>query len=131
MAKSKKKKDDKEVFWKIIFPGLLFLLAIIAYAAVPRVNQFFFEISAGWLGLVILLALGALLFLWYSKLYNMSRKAKFYVISVILFTIFCIWTLANHEVIFTALEDTLGVWGMSGVLLALCLALLIVMKILF
>ena len=41
-----KKKNDKDVFWKIIFPGLLFLLAIIAYAAVPRVNAFFFEISA-------------------------------------------------------------------------------------
>lgn len=125
-----KKKNDKDVFWKIIFPGLLFLLAIIAYAAVPRVNAFFFEISAGWLGLVILLALGALLYLWYSKLYRMSRKAKFYVISVILFTIFCIWMLANHEVVFTTLEDTLGVWGMSGVLLVLCIALIIVMKIL-
>ena len=126
-----KKKKDNGVFWKVIFPALLFIVALIAYLAVPAVNAFFFRISAGWLGLVVLLALGALLFLWYNKLYHLEGRTLFYVISVILFTIFCIWMIANHEVIFAALEAALGTWGMIGVLIVFCIVLYIVMKILF
>lgn len=131
MVNKKKKKDDKEVFWKIIFPGLLFLVAIIAYLAIPSINAFFFRISAGWLGLLVLLALGALLFLWYNKLYHLEGKTLFYVICVILFTVFCIWMIANHEMIFALLEATLGTWGMIGVLIVFCIGLYIVMRILF
>jgi hypothetical protein len=126
-----KKKNDNEVFWKVIFPALIFIVALIAYLAVPSVNAFFFKISAGWLGLVILLGLGALLFLWYNMLYHLKGKTLLYVIGVILFTIFCIWMIANHELVFSALEAALGTWGMIGTLIVFCIILYVVMQILF
>lgn len=128
---AKNKKEEKAVFWKFIFPILLFIAALLAYLAVPAINAFFFHISAGWLGLSILLGLGILLFFWYNTLYHLRGRALLYVIGVILFTVFCVWMLANREMVFTALEATLGTWGMIGALVVLCIVLYVVMQILF
>ena len=45
--------------------------------------------------------------------------------------VFCIWALINWNEFTTMLENHLGVWGMSGIVLAIALVVWICMKILF
>lgn len=83
------------------------------------------------LSALIIGAIGALLTLYFVVFLHHRGKALVYTIMLILFTGFCIWALINWNEFTTMLENHLGVWGMSGIVLAIALVVWICMKILF
>ena len=127
----KKDRTGESAFWKFVFPIILVFIGVITFFAVPVVNAMFLKLASGGKGLLYLLAFGGVLFLYYYMIYRQEWKTLRYILAVILFTVFCIWALANKDAIFYFLESNLGSWGMSGVLLIFCLVFYIVMRRLF
>ena len=72
------------------------------------------------LSALIIGAVGLLLTAWFIGVMGYRGKALVYGILVILFTGFCIWCIINWSELTALLENSLGTWGMIGVLLVLC-----------
>lgn len=82
------------------------------------------------LSALIIGAVGLLLTAWFIGVMGYRGKALVYGILVILFTGFCIWCIINWSEFTALLENSLGTWGMVGVLLAICLLVWLGMKFL-
>ena len=82
------------------------------------------------LSALIIGSVGILLTAWFIVVMGYRGKALIYGILVILFTGFCIWCIINWSEFTALLENTLGTWGMIGVLLAICLFVWIGMQFL-
>lgn len=122
MAKKYNKKKVEGVFWKYFFPFILALAGVITYLAAPQFISFGLKVSQGILGLMVLGSIALLLWAHFFFVMKIRGKTMLYCIAVILFTMMCIWLLANREMVFSWMDQTLGVWGTTGVLLVFCLA---------
>ncbi len=106
---------------KYLLPVAIIVVAVLLYLFIPSINAWVLRMSRGWQGALYLTGAGVLLAIYYAWVMRFRGRALAYAIGVILFTVICIWLLANWEWFTTMLETNLGTWGMIGVLLALCL----------
>lgn len=83
------------------------------------------------LSALIISAIGLLLTAFFIGIVGYRGKALIYCIAVILFTGFCIWAIINWDAFTAFLQDRLGVWGMSGVVLLIALVVWLCIHILF
>ncbi len=83
------------------------------------------------LSALIIAAVGLLLLTYFIGVLGYRGKALVYAIMVILFTGFCIWGVINMNEFSDFLKEHLGVWGMSGILLLIALAVWLCMHFLF
>ena len=83
------------------------------------------------LSALIIGAIGLLLLLYFIVFMGYRGKALVYAIMVILFTGFCIWGIINWDEFTALLENNLGVWGMSGIVLGIALIVWLCMHFLF
>ncbi len=103
-----------------LLPIAIVIVAVVLYIFIPAIQEWVLRMSEGWKGALVLLAAGVLLGGYYVVVMGFRGRAMRYAIAVIIFTMVCIWLIANWEWFTTLLESHLGVWGMSGVLLLLC-----------
>ena len=116
------KKKDEGMFWKYVFPFLLVIIGVVTYLVAPSFIAFGLKISKGLLGLLVLGSLAALLSGYFILVLKVRGKTLFYCIAVTIFTMMCIWLLANHQMVFDYLDTHLGTWGSTGIILLFCLA---------
>lgn len=103
-----KKKDERQVML-VLTSVCLALLGIVVIAIVPRVQQFFLRLFTGGMGLVYLLAAGALLTGWFLIL-GFRGKALRYALFILVFTLLCIWLAINLDLVWNSMVHTLGLW---------------------
>ena len=80
---------------------------------------------------VLVIIAGIALFFYFWKGRGFTGKGLRYAIAVIIFTAIALIGLINHEFIFAFLENHLGTWGTTGVLLVFCAIFGLAMYILF
>ena len=103
-----KKKSERQALL-ILVSACLALLGIVVVACVPRVQDFLLRILSGGMGLVYLLAAGALLTGWLLIL-GLHGKALRYALLILIFTILCIWLVINFDLVWNSMVHTLGLW---------------------
>jgi hypothetical protein len=103
-----KKKSERQAIL-ILGSACLALLGIVVVACVPRVQVFLLRILSGGMGLVYLLAAGALLTGWLLIL-GFRGKALRYALLILIFTILCIWLVINFDLVWNSMVHTLGLW---------------------
>lgn len=116
---------------KYIIPVGIVIIAVLLYFFIPAINDWVIRMSKGWKGVLILGGAGVVLAVYYAVMMGFRGRVLGYAIAVIAFTATCIWLLANWNWFTAMLENHLGVWGMSGILLLLCLAVWLCMQFLF
>lgn len=83
------------------------------------------------LSALIIGSVAILLLAYFIGVLGYRGKALVYAIMVILFTGFCIWGIINWNEFTALLENHLGVWGMSGIVLLIALVVWLCMHFLF
>ena len=106
---------------KYLLPVGIIVVAVLLYLFIPVINAWVLQMSRGWQGALYLTGAGVLLAIYYAWVMRFRGRALLYAIGVIVFTAGCIWLLANWEWFTDMLQTHLGIWGMIGVLLVLCL----------
>ena len=103
----KKKSERQSVL--ILASVCLALGGIAVVACSPRIQEFLLRILSGGMGLVYLLAAGALLTGWFLIL-GFRGKTLLYALLILLFTIFCAWLAINLDLVWNSMVHTLGLW---------------------
>lgn len=116
---------------KYVIPAGIVIIAVLLYLFIPAINEWVIRMSKGWKGALFLGGIGVVLAVYYALMMGFRGRALGYAIAVIVFTAICIWLLANWDWFTEMLENHLGVWGMSGILILLALAVWICMHFLF
>ena len=80
---------------------------------------------------VLVIIAGIALFFYFWRGRGFKGKTLRYAVAVIIFTAIALIGLINHELIFAFLEEHLGTWGTTGVLLLFCAVFGLAMYILF
>ena len=118
-------------FLKYLLPIGIVVIAVLLYLFIPTIKDWVLHISQGAKGAVILYASGVVLATYYAVVMGFRGNALVYAIAVIIFTATCIWLIANFDWFTEMLKSHFGVWGMTGLLLLLCLVVGICIIILF
>lgn len=83
------------------------------------------------LSALIIGAVGIVLLTFFYFIVGYRGRGLVYCALIILFTGFCIWGVINWDEFTAMLESKLGVWGMSGVVLLIALAVWFCIHVLF
>ena len=116
---------------KYLLPIGIVVIAVLLYLFIPAINDWVLHISKGAKGALVLYAAGVVLATYYAVVMGFRGKTLAYASAVIIFTATCIWLIANFDWFTELLKAHFGVWGMTGLLLLLCLVVGICMIILF
>ncbi len=122
-------KKWEDIVLTIIFT-LLFIILLGGVIFWPVIKNWLYTALAGLRGALILYGIGIALFAYFAFFMEYRGRSLIYCLLLIIFAFSCIWLIFNFEMFSAFLEQHLGVWGMTGVLLVLSFLVWLGMKFL-